>query len=861
VSILFGAAVIVLTYITSLMLFSNRRRALVAAVLLAFLPGFVFHTSVVSYESLGATLTALFLLVGIKAIKQPRHWCWWLILGILAGLAITTKYSAVLLPVEIIFMVWLANWAGRRNGQSKKRVRTSLARLGIAAVALVVAVSWWFGFVVWYFNKVAEKGWVVGILEPLMVRDATDSASVTITAGLFGQANVSADVPVEMIDRNYPELARITIDSFWAGPINGHYILSPWLAILFSVIALVGIIGLWRAWQRAARPERVWLALLLFQTLLIFPLLAIRLIFSVNPLEVSQGRHILMPATSAIAILLVWGWDQWHQKLGQVVVAGLLVWSVWGQIGGAILFQPSPVPVWDNQSPQVDQSVTATNKILAGKMQLLATDWQVIPAGDALEVLLWWQSLGEMGEDYLIELRLLDQNNQLASYSVGHPAQGRYRTRAWEPGDVIKDVYGLPLVDVPAGSYRLELRLINRDGRPVPETTMVSLGQVDLDTVASPSNPCVVWFQGQPRRQHLFLPPYNLDSTFIVISSDTPKLAARSGLGEEEPWLSEGIFHVFMVGPAWEKAYDLVVNSTVCQQLVFDLPPREFALPKTPHQLETNFNNQVMLLGYDLPVRRIQPGERLPLTLYWRALDYIGQDYQIFDNLLDNQQNRWGGYDRRARDGYSTLLWVPGEVITDAFGVPVDPAAPPGIYTLDIGLYLKTEDGANSLPLVVDGQPSAQTGVRLGPIKVGGAPSGILTTDPQPQVALNQSLGNGQLVLLGYDSVPGTESLQLTFYWRVITPLFTDYTTFVHLRDGTNQNITQKDSPPAGGLYPTSLWDSGEVIVDTISLPLAGVSPGIYTPVVGLYDFVTGQRLPVKDNSANEILLETIEIP
>ncbi|NJN98617.1 MAG: hypothetical protein HC875_33270 [Anaerolineales bacterium] len=60
VSILFGAALVGLTYLTSLMLFASRAQAWKAAALLAFIPSIVFHTSMVSYESLSATLHALF---------------------------------------------------------------------------------------------------------------------------------------------------------------------------------------------------------------------------------------------------------------------------------------------------------------------------------------------------------------------------------------------------------------------------------------------------------------------------------------------------------------------------------------------------------------------------------------------------------------------------------------------------------------------------------------------------------------------------------------------------------------------------------------------------------------------------------
>jgi hypothetical protein len=339
------------------------------------------------------------------------------------------------------------------------------------------------------------------------------------------------------------------------------------------------------------------------------------------------------------------------------------------------------------------------------------------------------------------------------------------------------------------------------------------------------------------------------------------------------PLHSEAGFHLFVVGPDWADSYQLLARTKPCQTtLQFDIPPRTFTMPEIPNPLAANFNDEIKLLGYDLPTRRIDPGGRLPLTLYWQALATTGQDYRIFDNLLDSEQRRWGGYDRRARDGYSTLLWVPGEVITDPFGVPVDPAAPPGIYWLDIGLYDPTADGPVSLPLVEQGQPLTQSSVRIGPVKVGGPPPSVIITDPRPQVRLDQPFGD-HLTLLGYDltdqdnqplvnlqSPREASNLHLTLYWRVEQSLDRDYTTFLHLRDAANQNVAQKDGPPANGQYPTSLWDTGEIIKDDMTLLLAEVRPGRYVPTIGLYDFASGDRLPVAGHPANELPLTAVEI-
>jgi hypothetical protein len=221
------------------------------------------------------------------------------------------------------------------------------------------------------------------------------------------------------------------------------------------------------------------------------------------------------------------------------------------------------------------------------------------------------------------------------------------------------------------------------------------------------------------------------------------------------------------------------------------------------------------------------------------------------------------------REYYSTILWAEGEVVEDGLAVPVAVDAPPGIYQLHVGLYALASGSPVSLPLVKDSQPTGASSVVIGPFKVGGPPKGVTIASAQPQIALNQNLGD-QITLLGYDVDRATLEncsttsencrLNLTLYWQAKASPVADYTTFLHLRNRANETITQKDSPPAGGRYPTSLWDAGEIVLDRLELPLAEVPPGIYTPVVGLYNFADGQRLSTPSGTG-EIFLEPIELP
>jgi hypothetical protein len=73
------------------------------------------------------------------------------------------------------------------------------------------------------------------------------------------------------------------------------------------------------------------------------------------------------------------------------------------------------------------------------------------------------------------------------------------------------------------------------------------------------------------------------------------------------------------------------------------------------------------------------------LTLYWQAGEPSSTDAVVFVHLFDSQGNFIAGADSRPRNGlYSTLAWQPGEGIVDDHPLA---AAPPGEYTLRIGMY------------------------------------------------------------------------------------------------------------------------------------------------------------------------------
>ena len=112
---------------------------------------------------------------------------------------------------------------------------------------------------------------------------------------------------------------------------------------------------------------------------------------------------------------------------------------------------------------------------------------------------------------------------------------------------------------------------------------------------------------------------------------------------------------------------------------------------------------------------------------------------------------------------------------------------------------------------------------------------------------------------------PG-EILQLALFWQPLTEIQTDYTVFVHLYDSNDTLWAQRDNPPVSGTYRTNQWKPGQTIVDSYEIQLPPDLPtGEYRLAVGMYDWVTGDRLAVTGNpdrimSDSRILLAPVQI-
>ncbi len=155
--------------------------------------------------------------------------------------------------------------------------------------------------------------------------------------------------------------------------------------------------------------------------------------------------------------------------------------------------------------------------------------------------------------------------------------------------------------------------------------------------------------------------------------------------------------------------------------------------------------------------------------------------------------------------------------------------------------------------LLVDGRPTGPEGNRQALYAMGNAYSmpvtGIATIfgDPGAEPPVTQE--NGWIQLDGYavtTEVAAGGELLLSLFWRTLQPVDGDYQVFVHFLDWNDDKIAQRDGQPVQWMRPTSTWQLGERITDHYAMLLPDDLPsGRYRINVGLYDPVTGQRLPI----------------
>jgi 4-amino-4-deoxy-L-arabinose transferase-like glycosyltransferase len=116
--------------------------------------------------------------------------------------------------------------------------------------------------------------------------------------------------------------------------------------------------------------------------------------------------------------------------------------------------------------------------------------------------------------------------------------------------------------------------------------------------------------------------------------------------------------------------------------------PARFAQSETGSQSTSlDFGHQLRLHSYDLPAPTAQPGDLLPVTLYWQSLAPMEIRYRGFVHLVDQNGTLWGQHDDDPACRLLTTDMFPGQRSSRQFRLPVAPTTPPGQYQIIVGLY------------------------------------------------------------------------------------------------------------------------------------------------------------------------------
>jgi hypothetical protein len=115
---------------------------------------------------------------------------------------------------------------------------------------------------------------------------------------------------------------------------------------------------------------------------------------------------------------------------------------------------------------------------------------------------------------------------------------------------------------------------------------------------------------------------------------------------------------------------------------------RQFVAPPMQHNADLLAAGGLRLLGYDHDSEQVQAGDELLVTLYWRCERPIDVAYTVFVHLQDAEGRLWAQHDGVPASGEApTTGWIAGQMVVDAHALALPADAPPGEFSIAVGLY------------------------------------------------------------------------------------------------------------------------------------------------------------------------------
>lgn len=262
------------------------------------------------------------------------------------------------------------------------------------------------------------------------------------------------------------------------------------------------------------------------------------------------------------------------------------------------------------------------------------------------------------------------------------------------------------------------------------------------------------------------------------------------------------------------------------------------------------FANGLALQAIEWGDDDVRPGHNLPLSLIWQATEegaaaWPASRYELQVVGPDGQVLRAQG----GRPGPENLATLPPETaVREPTAIYFPPDSAPGTYRL----RWQMSEHDQPVQSRTGRLPWAREQAFYGQVKV--IPWPLETAVPENIIVSGAQFGPA-IELAGYTLDAQPALLTLSLIWRAIQAPEGNHVVFVHVVDPVNGAIIgQVDRVPLEGLRPTAGWRAGEVLTDTLAIPLPENLPtGSYQINVGLYNPDDGQRLPVLVNGVNRV--------
>jgi hypothetical protein len=366
------------------------------------------------------------------------------------------------------------------------------------------------------------------------------------------------------------------------------------------------------------------------------------------------------------------------------------------------------------------------------------------------------------------------------------------------------------------------------DGLPVASRPGKSDGFIQFEVPAS-SHSFGIRFESTPARTVGAV--VSLAGTLVVIALFVAPFPARRGpivVGTGQPVAN---FHSAVL-------VILLVAFMLVRVVVFDRCDTCFRYTSPPgqalaasNQQTANFAGHIDLLGFDISKPEVQPGESIPLTLYWRATEPVPVNYQVFAHLVRPDFVLWGQSDKLNPGDFPSTRWPLDRYVWDDHRLRVLPGTPPGDYNLVVGLYT-LGDGRRAPVLDASGGIAGDSVQLSLPVHVAPAlqPPSLESLGIQVKIERREE----GLRLLGASIeqavLPRPNFARLTLFWQAQVDSPADRMVRAQLVDRAGHPAGEIATSPTGGAYPPPTWRSGEIVRDIYAFWLPPeFPPGVYT--------------------------------